>query len=135
MASNTPETYNSTPQALSPLETMSSQYLSQEIAINRYSFNNGYGISNPDAVSPLGLGENQSGQIGTTTDINTRNQLEGTNRYGDNNPYGLSNPDAISPLGLGENQTGQIGTNIDIQTRNKLESINDFNENKTYPDF
>ena len=129
------ETYNSTPQALSPLQVLSAQYLNPELAVNKYSYDNSYGLASPDAVSPLGLGQNQNGQIGTTTDINTRNQLDAINTYGDNNPYGLSNPDAVSPIGLGENQSGQIGTTTDITTRNKLESINDYGQNKTYPDF
>lgn len=136
------ETYNaSTDNKKSPLEQISKQYLNKELAINRYSFNNGYGIANPDAISDgdeFGKGENQNGQVGSKTDIMTRNETLARNRYSKNFGYGVSNPDAISDgdeFGKGQNENGQVGSASDIQ--NRIENVvkNKFTENKRYPDF
>jgi hypothetical protein len=138
---STPETYNSSNESLSPLQVLSAQFVNKEIVVNRYTFENGYGINSKDAISDgdeFGKGQNQNGQVGSLTDINTRNQVMATNRYTENNGYGVTNVDAISDgdeFGKGQNQNGQIGSSTDINTRIKVVAINKFGENKKYPDF
>ena len=90
------------------------------ISKNNYGPTNGYGLTNPNALSDgdeKGRGENVNGQIGTITDINERIKLLSKNDYNYTNNYGLTNSDAISDgdeKGRGENVSGQIGTKTDI---------------------
>lgn len=67
----------------------SAQFRTEAITKNKYTKNNVFGASHPDAISDgddLGRGEN-SGSIGTRTDIAKRNELESKNIYSANNPY------------------------------------------------
>ena len=106
---------------------------------NQYSDNFGYGSTNPNAISDgdeKGKGEN-NGKVGSSTDINLRQQNLSKNMYGSNNSYGLTHPNAISDndeKGKGEN-SGQVGSVTDINTRNQVVATNKFNKNKGYPDF
>ena len=127
---------------ITQLEALANQFRPTELAINRYSSNNGYGITNPDAISDgdeFGKGQNQNGQVGSLTDINTRTDIMSTNRYGVNNGYGVTNPDAISDgdeFGKGQKgENGQEGSLTDIQTRIATVTKNTFGENNKYPDF
>ena len=54
-----------------------------------YGSNNSYGLTHPNAISDndeKGKGEN-SGQVGSVTDINTRNQVVATNKFNKNKGY------------------------------------------------
>ena len=64
----------------SPLELAAIQYRNTELAINHFSSDNPYGINNPDAISPKGEGQNFYGSIGTSKDIQTRNETMARNR-------------------------------------------------------
>ena len=127
---------------ITQLEALANQLRPTELAINRYSANNGYGITNPNAVSDgdeFGKGQNQNGQVGSLTDINTRTDIMSTNRYGVNNGYGVTNPDAISDgdeFGKGQKgENGQVGSFSDINNRIDNIGRNKFNSEKGYPDF
>ena len=50
------------------LEIIGEQIRIQEFAINTYTGNNGYGVTNPNAISDgdeKGKGENENGEIGS----------------------------------------------------------------------
>ena len=69
--------------AKTQLEIIGEQIRIQGLAINTYTGNNGYGVTNPNAISDgdeKGKGENQNGEIGSDTDIQTRMQILGSNR-------------------------------------------------------
>ena len=124
----------------SPKETVLTQDevvgLKPEFINNAKSANNGYGIDNPDAISPKGEGETFYGEIGKSVDIQNRNQMLALNRYDANSGYGITSKDALSDgdnFGMGENpDTLQVGTKDDILTRNKLMSSNRYNINNGY---
>jgi hypothetical protein len=127
---------------ITQLEALANQFRPIELAINRYSLNNGYGVTNPNAISDgdeLGKGQNQNGQVGSLTDINTRTDIVSTNKYGANNGYGVTNPNAISDgdeFGKGQKgDNGEVGSMTDIQTRIATVTKNAFGENNKYPDF
>jgi hypothetical protein len=127
---------------ITQLEALANQLRPTELAINRYSANNGYGITNPNAVSDgdeFGKGQNESGQVGSLTDINTRTDIISANKYGANNGYGVTNPNAISDgdeFGKGQKgDNGEVGSMTDIQTRIATVTKNAFGENNKYPDF
>lgn len=127
---------------ITQLEALANQFRPTELAINRYSASNGYGITNPNAVSDgdeFGKGQNENGQVGSLTDINTRTDIISTNKYGANNGYGVTNPNAISDgdeFGKGQKgENGTIGSMTDIQTRIATVTKNAFGENNKYPDF
>lgn len=136
------ETYNaSTDTNKSPLEKLSKQFLNTELSRNQYSYNNGYGINHPNAISDgdnKGKGQNESGEVGSKVDILTRTETLARNRYTNNNGYGISHPNAISDgdeKGKGQNESGQVGSASDILNRNETLARNKFQENKRYPDF
>jgi len=67
----------------------SAQFRTEEIARNKYTKNNEFGSSHPDAIADgddLGKNEN-NGVIGSRTDISKRNELQSKNLYTINNPY------------------------------------------------
>ena len=128
--------------AKTQLEVIAEKLRTQEVVINRYSEKNGYGITNPNAVSDgdeFGKGQNESGQVGSLTDINTRTDIISANKYGANNGYGVTNPNAISDgdeFGKGQKgDNGEVGSMTDIQTRIATVTKNAFGENNKYPDF
>ena len=50
----------------------------------------GYGVTNVDAISDgdeFGKGQNQNGQVGSSTDINTRIKVVAINKFGENKKY------------------------------------------------
>ena len=127
---------------ITQLEALANQFRPTELAINRYSASNGYGITNPNTVSngdEFGKGQNENGQVGSLTDINTRTDIISTNKYGANNGYGVTNPNAISDgdeFGKGQKgENGTVGSMTDIQTRIATVTKNAFSENNKYPDF
>jgi hypothetical protein len=74
---------------MSRLEGISKPYRDQELAKNRYSLNDEYNVGNPDALSTgdeLGKGE-YNGNVGSATDIKTREQLLAKNKYNSNAEY------------------------------------------------
>jgi hypothetical protein len=127
---------------ITQLESIANQLRPTELAINQYSANNGYGITNPNAISDgdeFGKGQNESGQVGSLTDINTRTDIISINKYGANNGYGVTNPNAISDgdeFGKGQKgENGTVGSMTDIQTRIATVTKNVYGENNKYPDF
>jgi hypothetical protein len=76
---------------MSKLETISVTYRDKEVAKNEFSYSKEYNIGNKEAVSPLGLGENDNGDVGTTIDIKTRAALITKNPYSYNNEYNAGN--------------------------------------------
>ena len=85
-----------------------------------------------------GRGENNTGGVGTVTDINERTTLIAKNIYNNNFGYSTINPNAISDgdeRGRGENNTGGVGTVTDINERTTLGAKNKYGSTKTYPDF
>jgi hypothetical protein len=61
------------------------------MATNKYSGENGYGVTNPNAMSDgdeFGKGQiGDNGQVGSLTDINTRIQVINKNKFGETNKY------------------------------------------------
>jgi hypothetical protein len=122
-------------------------------AINIYSDSFEYNTNNPNAISDgdeKGRGENNSGQIGTKTDIfgnaigPGRLGLKAINIYSDSFQYNTTNPNAISDgdeKGRGENNSGQIGTRTDIFGNaigpGRIDQLakNKYSTIKAYPDF
>jgi hypothetical protein len=76
---------------MSKLETISVTYRDKEIAKNEFGYSKEYNIGNKEAVSPLGLGENDNGQIGNTIDIKTRAKLIAKNPFSYNKEYNAGN--------------------------------------------
>ena len=76
---------------ITQLEALANQFRPTELAINRYSANNGYGITNPNAVSDgdeFGKGQKgENGTVGSMTDIQTRIATVTKNAFGENNKY------------------------------------------------
>jgi thiamine biosynthesis protein ThiC len=71
---------------MSKLETVSAPFLKQEIAKNRFTSNKQYNVSNKDALSPIGKGEN-NGNIGSAIDISDRATEIAKNKYNNNYQY------------------------------------------------
>jgi hypothetical protein len=98
-----------------------------------------YNASNPNALSDgdeKGKGEN-SGKIGSLTDINTRTESLSRNFYNGEKGYNAGHPNALSDgddKGKGEN-SGRIGSLTDINTRTTIVAANKYNGSKGYPDF
>ena len=74
---------------MSRLETISKEFRDKTLAKNSYSNNDDYGVSHPNALSDgdnKGTGEN-SGSIGSATDIQSREKLLVKNKFSPNKPY------------------------------------------------
>lgn len=63
-------------------------------ARNDFGPTNMYGLTNPAAMSPLGKGENSSGQVGSSVDIAQRSTLTARNDFNVAQPYTISDTNA-----------------------------------------
>ena len=83
-----------------------------------------------------GKGEN-NGNVGSSVDIQTRNEILVKNKYNKNYEYSSTNPDALSDgdeYGKGE-LDGSVGSVTDINRRIDNVGRNIYGENHRYPDF
>ena len=64
------------------------QTRTKAIAFNKYGENNQYGVTNPDAISPIGEGQNPNTmEVGKADDIQNRMKSLATNKWGTNKTY------------------------------------------------
>lgn len=78
---------------MSRLLENSDEYRKEQISRNSYDYNDDYNVGHPNAQSDgdnKGKGENNN-QVGSTADIQKRNEAKARNKYSYNNPYNDSN--------------------------------------------
>ncbi|MFW6219925.1 MAG: hypothetical protein ACOC33_03715 [bacterium] len=78
---------------MSRLEESGEVYRKQQISKNIYDTNDDYNSGHPNAQSDgdaKGKGENNN-QVGSSIDIQKRNELKTKNKFNTNNPYNDSN--------------------------------------------